>query len=546
MGHIVKCQTGAPGICGTPSRCVGVDLQEYATAQSMMADPCLKVGYAHTLGFYEVGDGGEAYYTVVAQATGDAPNGMDVLKCRTYIAKLIISGYMTPKQYGAAGDGTLDDSLALQQCFNSGSVFLDGDYLIKRRISIKDIDIIGNGSTIRLCASDFDFGSSLFAIFTEGADGNIDNSNIDSFYKINIDNVNFIGMPSSLSNTSRTVIALSNTIGASITNCRFTSEQSGNISPIELRGGNIDTTIEGCFFNILTDNGTDSSGSIPIRSYNSLTPSRGIFISNCTFTKRNVDEFIIVTTNNTNPISDIIISGCQFTTYTPSHGGMDYAITASGNNDANVTIANCNFNFNQLNMSVFSNTPSGDADITFLVTGCTINMESGCSSTLARNCNIKNSIIIDKGLSHNSYAFFINCYSYNNTITIEGPVTAILQNSTDNGSHIVSNGTITYCLVNSNMSGSTVEMNKVTQVVSQGTVIGCNFTTDNGVSNTGTIIGNVYNCNTRVSGADSLFNNNTVNGSLTSYNIEHRINFNTAQSLVGNIDATKNSIIASN
>lgn len=67
-------------ICERPAGlCKGIDVQEYATAQDMMESTCIKVGYAHTLGFYEVGDGGAAYYTVGGEGE---PNGMDVLECR--------------------------------------------------------------------------------------------------------------------------------------------------------------------------------------------------------------------------------------------------------------------------------------------------------------------------------------------------------------------------------------------------------------------------------------------------------------------------------
>ena len=93
MGHIVKCDWGAvPAALASADGCREVEVQEYATAQEMMASTCLKLGYAHTLGFYEVGDGGAAYYTVVAQATGDAPNGTDVLECRKGLFATLIDG----------------------------------------------------------------------------------------------------------------------------------------------------------------------------------------------------------------------------------------------------------------------------------------------------------------------------------------------------------------------------------------------------------------------------------------------------------------------
>lgn len=78
-------------ICEKPKGlCKEVYVQEYATAQDMMESTCIKVGYAHTLGFYEVGDGGAAYYTIGGEGE---PNGMDVLECRKgYVAELINDG----------------------------------------------------------------------------------------------------------------------------------------------------------------------------------------------------------------------------------------------------------------------------------------------------------------------------------------------------------------------------------------------------------------------------------------------------------------------
>lgn len=102
MGHIVKCDYGTiPGCLSDSKGCLSVDVQEYATAQDMMLSTCLKLGYAHTLGFYEVGDGGAAYYTVVAAPTGDQPNGMDVLQCRKgLVAELVDDSAVYIEQIG--------------------------------------------------------------------------------------------------------------------------------------------------------------------------------------------------------------------------------------------------------------------------------------------------------------------------------------------------------------------------------------------------------------------------------------------------------------
>lgn len=86
-------------ICERPAGlCKDIDVQEYATAQDMIESTCIKVGYAHTLGFYEVGDGGAAYYTVGGEGE---PNGMDVLQCRKgLVAELVCNGYIIIEQLG--------------------------------------------------------------------------------------------------------------------------------------------------------------------------------------------------------------------------------------------------------------------------------------------------------------------------------------------------------------------------------------------------------------------------------------------------------------
>lgn len=79
MGHVTKCAWGA--VAPKPDACLGIDVQEYATAQTMMQDPCLKLGYAHTLGLDTIGDSGfDSYYTI--NTTGE-------IKCYKYYATKI-------------------------------------------------------------------------------------------------------------------------------------------------------------------------------------------------------------------------------------------------------------------------------------------------------------------------------------------------------------------------------------------------------------------------------------------------------------------------
>lgn len=89
MGHIVKCDYGTiPGCLSDSKGCLSVDVQEYATAQDMMQSTCLKLGYAHTLGYNEIGDYESAYYKI------DSTNTDDALQCKNnlYAIKIYSDG----------------------------------------------------------------------------------------------------------------------------------------------------------------------------------------------------------------------------------------------------------------------------------------------------------------------------------------------------------------------------------------------------------------------------------------------------------------------
>ena len=154
MGHLTKCEWGAvPASLSDAKGCLAVDVQEYATAQDMMQSTCLKTGYAHTLGFYEVGDGGAAYYTITDQGE---PNGMDVLRCaKGYVAELIPGEWVTPEQFGAK-DGT-DISKIIMSAIEKTNVFLnEKEYIIENTIDIKDIE---NRTIKGVCPANFTGGS---------------------------------------------------------------------------------------------------------------------------------------------------------------------------------------------------------------------------------------------------------------------------------------------------------------------------------------------------------------------------------------------------
>lgn len=144
MGHITNCSYGAvPASLSDAKGCLAVDVQEYATAQDMMQSTCLKAGYAHTLGFYEVGDGGAAYYTVGDSGT---PNGMDVLRCAKGLCAELIEGTVA-NQYGATGK-TDDCSTIFNYILSNRQLnLLNNVYRVSQPIIVKS-SINGNNGTI--------------------------------------------------------------------------------------------------------------------------------------------------------------------------------------------------------------------------------------------------------------------------------------------------------------------------------------------------------------------------------------------------------------
>jgi hypothetical protein len=120
-GEFVRWKTDLSGLENVPeSNIIGGSIvkTDYVkvldTVAEMVADTSLVVGQTvRTQGYTLAGDGGGNYYEIVAASTG-TDDGGSYIDLGTYQAKASFVGGISVKQFGATGDGTTDDSTAIQ------------------------------------------------------------------------------------------------------------------------------------------------------------------------------------------------------------------------------------------------------------------------------------------------------------------------------------------------------------------------------------------------------------------------------------------------
>lgn len=95
----------------------------FKTVEDMKSSDVHDGDYCITLGYHTPGDGGAAIYMIVYEpvAVEDGANWHYLYKSDVNRAKFItLDGSVTPEQFGAYGDGSRDDTDAINKCIQSG------------------------------------------------------------------------------------------------------------------------------------------------------------------------------------------------------------------------------------------------------------------------------------------------------------------------------------------------------------------------------------------------------------------------------------------
>lgn len=170
----------------------------YDTIASLRSSSTLKENtYVCTGGYYSVGDGGANIYHVRTKSSSETDNGGSLLVIGNFALDLISDKHINARQFGAYGNGTTDDTRAIQNALNYAIELdlLNGTYLISNVTgALTDVQsntyyatayglLINKTITIKngsfKLANNMPVGTTVLNIYGQNIDVSLDNVEID-------------------------------------------------------------------------------------------------------------------------------------------------------------------------------------------------------------------------------------------------------------------------------------------------------------------------------------------------------------------------------
>ena len=117
----------------------------------------IKGSTAKTLGFNSINDGGGCFYKVRQLKVSDVVDEANLIALHdnTLVAEIVLPTNITPEIFGAYGDGTHDDKIAIQKAFdtNAKEIVLNKNYYITDSIIFKGTDRKLKGAGTITCSN---------------------------------------------------------------------------------------------------------------------------------------------------------------------------------------------------------------------------------------------------------------------------------------------------------------------------------------------------------------------------------------------------------